>query len=618
MISRSRRTAPIALLGALVALPTLFLQPPVFGSETQELPPSLCRDVRQALDIPLDLIANLPEGAIVGEIEVYALDIFDPGKAGQGRFLFRTANDIHTTTKERVVRQRLLIRPGDDYDPRTLQESARHLRDFGIFYDACVEPLRVRGNTVDLLVVTRDVWTLGGGIGFDRKGGGNTVQASLRDSNFMGSGRLVSLKYTSDPDRSEQRLRYFDYAVRGSRNLFGLMLAERSDGYRRTIDLGRPFYSLDTRWSAITRFVSDKKTDRIYSNGEVVDRFSHETSFFEVRGGLSRGYSKNGTNRLIFGFTYQADHFMEENLTTTFFDPASVSRASLDFPNEIFPEGHTFARRPIAHALVLPILIVIPPIDSPLPDEMTGRVLPPSRTVSYPWVGYERVSDGWVEHRNLDQLVRTEDLNLGSELRFRIGYSSPAWSGDRSQAIFVGSASTGFAPGERQVLLMGAYGSGRFGSESENVVVGARFRHFLSTFGPHRLLTSLQVDVSHNLDPHRQLLIGGDTGLRGYPRRFRNGDRRFLFTLEHRFYTGLELFNLVHVGAAAFFDVGGAWYGDDHTGPSSSELFKDVGVGLRLGSSRSADGAMIHFDVAYPLDGDSRKVQWLVTSKESF
>jgi hemolysin activation/secretion protein len=149
-------------------------------------------------------------------------------------------------------------------------------------------------------------------------------------------------------------------------------------------------------------------------------------------------------------------------------------------------------------------------------------------------------------------------------------------------------------------------------------VVGARFRHFLNTFGPHRLLTSLQVDVSHNLDPHRQLLIGGDTGLRGYPRRFRNGDRRFLFTLEHRFYTGLELFNLVHVGAAAFFDVGGAWYGDDHTGLSSSELFKDVGVGLRLGSSRSADGAMIHFDVAYPLDGDSRKVQWLVTSKESF
>ena len=637
MDPRLLKTKRIALLWALATLPALhspLFESPLFGSEGEVLPPSLCRDVRETLRIPLDGLANLPDGnlpdgnisenPIIGEIEVYTLNIFDASRAGQNGFLFRTANDLHVTTQERVVRQRLLVRPGDPYHPRILQESARHLRDFGIFYDACVEPLRVHGNTVDLLVVTRDVWTLGGGIAFEREGGGNTVQGSLRDKNFLGSGRRVSFKYTTDPDRSERQLRYLDHAVLGSRVLFELNVAERSDGYRRTLDLGRPFFSLDTPWSASTRFVSDKETVRLYSDGEVVERFSHENRFLEVRGGLSKGYGKGGTNRLLFGFTYDADRFLPEDPTSPFYEPFRVSGTNFAAPAEIFPEGRTFGAGrtfgpdPFPQTPVPAILFVIQPLGDPVPEPPAEPVLPPSQTVSYPWVGFERVSDGWVERRNLDQLVRTEDLNLGTDLQFRVGYSSPAWSGDRNQAIFAGSASTGFAAGERHVVLMGAHGSGRFGSESENVLLGGRFRYFLRTFGPHQLLTSVQFDIADNLDPHRQLLIGGDTGLRGYSRRFRDGDRRFLFSLEHRFYTGLELFNLVHVGAAAFFDIGGAWYGTDHSGLPSSELLKDVGVGLRLGSSRSADGTMVHFDVAYPLDGDSRKIQWLVTSRESF
>ena len=630
---RLRKTRRIALLWTLATLPAAAVQSPLFGSplvgsEGEVLPPSLCRDVRETLRIPLDALANLPdsrlangnlpENAIIGEIEVYTLDIFDASRAGQNGFLFRTANDLHVTTKERVVRQRLLVRPGDPYDPRRLQESARHLRDFGIFYDACVEPLRVRGNTVDLLVVTRDVWTLGAGIAFERKGGGNTAQGSLRDSNFLGSGRKVSFKYTTDPDRREHRLRYLDQAVLGSRVLFGVNIAERSDGYRHTLDLARPFYSLDTRWSASTRFVSDKQTVRLYSDGEVLEHFSRENRFIEVRGGFSKGYGKSGTNRLLFGFTYDVERFLPEDPTSPFYGPFTFSSPNLPESAHIFLEGRAVGPTLFPDSPEPPFLIALKRFGDPVPELPAEPDLPPSRTVAYPWVGFERLSDGWVERRNLDQLVRTEDLNLGTELRFRVGYSSPAWSGDRNQAIFVGSASTGMAPGERHVILMGAHGSGRFGSESENVLLSGRFRYFLRTFGPHQLLTSVQCDVAQNLDPHRQLLIGGDSGLRGYSRRFRDGDRRFLFSLEHRFYTGLELFNLVHVGAAAFFDIGGAWYGDENSGLPSSELMKDVGVGLRLGSSRSSDGTMVHFDVAYPLDGDSRKIQWLVTSKESF
>ena len=47
---------------------------------------------------------------------------------------------------------------------------------------------------------------------------------------------------------------------------------------------------------------------------------------------------------------------------------------------------------------------------------------------------------------------------------------------------------------------------------------------------------------------------------------------------------------------------------------------KEVGIGLRFGSSRSSFGNVIHVDLAFPLDGDDSidSVQFLVETKASF
>jgi hypothetical protein len=57
--------------------------------------------------------------------------------------------------------------------------------------------------------------------------------------------------------------------------------------------------------------------------------------------------------------------------------------------------------------------------------------------------------------------------------------------------------------------------------------------------------------------------------------------------------------------------------------PSSgrrSGVLRDIGIGLRLGNSRSAVGSVIHIDVAYPIDREAsmRKVQISVQAKSSF
>ena len=72
-----------------------------------------------------------------------------------------------------------------------------------------------------------------------------------------------------------------------------------------------------------------------------------------------------------------------------------------------------------------------------------------------------------------------------------------------------------------------------------------------------------------------------------------------------------------------FFDAGRAWYDtfpDPYFFPTERPLLKDAGIGLRLGSSRSSRAAMVHLDLAFPLNGDSsiKRVQWLVTTNETF
>ncbi len=511
--------------------------------------------------IPPDdyLIRN---GAVIGDIYVRTHNIFDPEQDGQDRLLYNLANRLHKTTGQRVIERKLLFEEGDPYDPRLLRETARYLRTQGYLYEADVRPIRYRGNRIDILVETRDVWTLSLGAGLARSGGANTFQFNVEESNFLGTGRQLDLKYSDDPDRSSRRFRFVDTALFGSRTELRLWYSSNSDGHRQVFDLTKPFYALDTRWGAATKLVSEDRQDKLYSQGEVIEHFQHERTMVEISGGLSRGLIGGRASRWFVGYTFQEDRFRVNPQTSDDFE------------------------------------------------------LPIARTLSYPWIGFETVEDDYLETQNLDRLARTEDLNLGTEFRGRLGWSPSALGGDKDQAIFSLRLHSGWASEEHQTLLFTGRADGRWGSDGyENVTLGGELRYFLNTFGRHRLQIALRVDAAWNLDPERQLLLGGDNGLRGYPRRFQDGDRRFLLSLEHRFYTNWELFNLVNAGAAVFMDAGRAWYDDVGGGHG---VLKDIGLGLRLSSSRSAKGTMVHLDVAYPLDGDTDKIQWLVTTRETF
>ena len=100
--------------------------------------------------------------------------------------------------------------------------------------------------------------------------------------------------------------------------------------------------------------------------------------------------------------------------------------------------------------------------------------------------------------------------------------------------------------------------------------------------------------------------------------RFQGRETRALPSLEHVVYTDWYPFGFARLGAAVFFDVGRTWGDAPFSSPSLGWL-RDIGAGLRLNPARATRN-VIHFDLAFPLDGGDSidDVQVIIGTEGSF
>ena len=247
-------------------------------------------------------------------------------------------------------------------------------------------------------------------------------------------------------------------------------------------------------------------------------------------------------------------------------------------------------------------------------------LLPEDRTLSYPWVGVELIQDRFETTHNQDQIGRTEDIFLGKSLRLELGWTSEALGGDRSAGIFGVSGRMGNYVGKRGLVFLGSSWNGRLESGSlADSLLSAETSYYLRFNDKNVFTASMDGQHGTDLDLDHQILLGGDTGLRGYPLRYQAGDTRALLSVEERYFTDWFPFRLVRVGGAIFADVGRTW----GTAPLASEpqgWLTDVGFGLRLGNARSGLGNVFHMDLAFPLgaSSDIDSVQVLLEARKSF
>lgn len=139
------------------------------------------------------------------------------------------------------------------------------------------------------------------------------------------------------------------------------------------------------------------------------------------------------------------------------------------------------------------------------------------------------------------------------------------------------------------------------------VTLGAR------SFGRQATVFHLEAAAQRGLPPGSEIDLGHGVGPRAFGSHAFTGDRGLWATLEHRWFAWDEMAGLLGVGFAVFFDYGGAWYADQ-----PARLGGNVGLGLRLGATRSTGSNVGRIDLAHRFGSGWRGSRWVVSVGRSY
>ncbi|HSS44805.1 MAG TPA: POTRA domain-containing protein [Thermoanaerobaculia bacterium] len=503
-------------------------------------------------------LARAQEPLRIGKISVRVVEIFTPEEAVRGWF-YRAANAIHIGTREAVIRKFLLFREGDPYDPARLDETERNLRSLGFLTLASVTAGPPHDGIVDVDVATHDAWTLQPSLSLGSKGGVSTYSLKLEESNLAGSGRQVSVAYDKETERTNRLLQYQDPYLLGPYWAGDFLYSQNSDGEEQRAQIKRPFSSFVDPQSATFLAHHLTEDDRLFTNGEESARFRQSHREFEAEYGWAVAASDERARRLTVGFDALDDRFS----------------ALAQTPGGVLPEDRSF------------------------------------RTV---FLQYEDVRNDFLKLNYVNRDVRYEDFSIGRRLLARVGLSPALFGLDRTTWLARFEAARGWRLGPESFLTVSLDYETRWQGRAENEIlsVGLLYVHKFDARMPQTLVSRLMIDRGWRLDGERQFFADGSTGLRGYHLHAFEGDRRLIWNVEQRIFSGKEILQLVSPGLAVFFDTGVAAPPGQPLG--LARLRNDVGAGLRFAISRAATNNILRIDFAYALDPDPRgRKGWLVS-----
>ncbi|MDA1075416.1 MAG: BamA/TamA family outer membrane protein [Proteobacteria bacterium] len=513
-------------------------------------------------------VAPLAGSYQLGTVTIVRQNIFQ----SEERWYEGLANRFHVVTRDHVLASILPFTKGDTVDQRLLDEAERILRAKPYLFDARIITRQICGDRLDLDVVVRDVWTLNPRISLSRSGGENQTSLGIGDINLLGFGKRVDVGYRKNEDRSGFSMTFEDPNIANTRWTGHAIFSDNDDGDFYRFGLERPFYALDAHTAGGGRAEQFERIEPLYFLGERLDEFGAESRSASVYAGFSNGIIGTVVNRWVAGLRYQQEQF------------------------DYMP-GYAYERAE-------------------------------DRKYVYPFVGYERIKTVYVKRENLDRIKTLEDVNLGSRLNLTLGWSAEQFGGKGDHLVADGSYSKTAIISDRQIVSVNAWLDGFYDLDThdfENLYASAVLSYHFNQRERLSFFARASYTYADGLTPDQQLLLGGLEGLRGYPNRYQAGDRRFLVTLEQRYYSDIYPFQMFRLGAALFADIGRAWFVDDrpewHPGGSDDPfgVLTDVGIGLRMESTRTRRDRVLHFDVAFPLnDGPGvRSVEVTITAKSS-
>lgn len=489
-------------------------------------------------------------GPIVDSIVIVNHEVYDTEDAKYDHLLFRMANKLHVTTRENVIRRELLFDEGEPYPFELAEESARNIRSRLQVFDAWIETDTLPNGHLLVRVVTIDEWTLAVGPNLRKEGDEYQYDLSVTERNLLGRNQEVGARYVfRNTDDNFIDLTYRNNRVFGEEYSFaGGYRNDPVDG-EQWLQIGHPFYNLSQSYAyRFSGGLSEHRRD-VYSDAHLIGQSFREGDWFEAMMSTRTGSYRR---KLEVGgrYFYRYEHTSSETLLSG--EPGQVDQAVSAFPSD--SAYHLLAMQ-----------------------------------VAYSDVHFTTM-------KRIDGFSYTEDFTLGHGLSlaygraFRPGFREYAY--DEVTARF----SQGYRIGRN--LLYASY-QHRFwfrGSGDIRRATNITGRFYSRCFDFLTLALGLSYRADWRADGSEGLILGGESGLRGYDTYFRTGDRMAVMNLEARFFPDVVLHSVVF-SPVLFTDVAQRWRRGEALG--GGDMYGVIGAGVRIALEHSARARLIRLDVSY-------------------
>jgi hypothetical protein len=410
-------------------------------------------------------------------------------------------------------------------------------------------------------VRVRDAWTTQVSASFSSVGGQKTMDVGIDEKNFLGMGKSVAWDYSKNHERSTWGLAYGDPQLFGSRWTLQAHTQYTTDGFVRSLQLERPFYALDTSWSAGTALSQSHASLHLYDQGVQI---------------------------------YQAPFVQNE---VRLF----AAKAIHETDSRVWRAGLLLKRQDTSYGFITQ---AIPDVSVPMPLLVDRRLRGPALTLS-------TQNDSFDTFQDIQGMDTPEDYNLAWNGDMELGVYSRAFGSTQAAPFFRIQASKGWSSSSEDLTLFTTSWDGRkpaTGLENSHLSLSLANYHKLT---PNQILAGfVSYDTARRPDPETWYYLGGDQGLRGFPNQLHPGDARWGASFDYRLLTEQRWWGVVRLGYSAFVDFGSVRRFD---GEGWSRTYSDVGVGLRLGNLKSSVGRVILLSVAVPLNKEPYQNRWQLT-----
>jgi hypothetical protein len=143
-------------------------------------------------------------GRKIRKIEIQRLNVFGTSIRNPAAYnssgLYNVLNKTHINTHEFIIRKNLLFKTGDNLSPLILSDNERILRQLPFIDDARILVVPVSDEEADIVVVTKDVYSLGASYNYR---GFKRGDLSVFERNIFGIGHELEFNFPFDTEKPD-------------------------------------------------------------------------------------------------------------------------------------------------------------------------------------------------------------------------------------------------------------------------------------------------------------------------------------------------------------------------------------------------------------------------------